>query len=113
MDIHDMRASSEAGNKHILVIGDRASKFLFAFPLPNKTADNVAKKLRELLSTFGIPLSLRSGPGTEFAAEVVKHLRKWLNVTIDYGPPDRPKGSRNCREVGGWIHETLAELCKS
>ena len=23
------------------------------------------------------------------------------------------KGSRSCREVGGWIHETLVDLCKS
>ena len=23
-----------------------------------------------------------------------------------------PKGSRGCREAGGWIHETLVELCK-
>ena len=36
MDIHDMGARSEAGNKHLLVIVDRASKFLFVYPLPNK-----------------------------------------------------------------------------
>ena len=57
MDIQDMGARSEAGNKHLLVIVDRASKFLFAYPLPNKTAENVAKKLLELLLTFGISLS--------------------------------------------------------
>ena len=27
-----------------------------------------------------------------------------------HGPPEGP---RSCREVGGWIHETLVELCKS
>ena len=64
MDIHDMGARSEAGNKHILVIVDRASKFMFAYPLPNKTPENMTKKLLELLLTFGIPLSLRSDPGT-------------------------------------------------
>ena len=65
---------SEARNKHLLVIVDRASKFLFAYPLPNKTAENVAKTVLELLLTFGIPLSLRSDSGTEFTAEVVHHL---------------------------------------
>ena len=70
MDIHDMAARSETGNRHLLVIVDRTSKFLFAYPLPNKTAENVAKKLLELLLTFGIPLSLRSDPRTEFTAEV-------------------------------------------
>ena len=76
MDIHKMGARSEAGNRDLLVIMDRASKFLFAYPLPNKTAENVAKKLLEVLLTFGIPLSLRSDPGTEFTAEVVQHLCK-------------------------------------
>ena len=39
----DMGARSEAGNKYLLVVVERASKFLLAYPLPNKTAENVAK----------------------------------------------------------------------
>ena len=49
MDIHDMGARSEAWNKHLLVIVDRARKILFAYPLPNKTTENAVKKLLELL----------------------------------------------------------------
>ena len=45
--------------------------YLFAYPPQNTTADDVAKKLLELLLMFGIPLSLRCDPGTEFTAEVV------------------------------------------
>ena len=69
-----MGTRSEAGNKHLLVIVDRASKLLFAYPLPNKTAENVAKKLLDLLLTFGILLSLCSDPSTDFTAEVIQHL---------------------------------------
>ena len=101
MNIHDMGASSEAGNKHLLVIVDRASKFLFAYPLSDKTAENVAKKLLELLSTFEIPPSLHSDPGTEFTAEVVQHLCKWLNVTIDYGPTDHLRAQGAIERLGG------------
>ena len=100
MDIQDMGAKSEAGNKHLLVIVDRPSKFLFTYPLPIKTAENVAKKLLELLLTFGIPLSLRSDPDTEFTAEVVQHLCKWLNVTIDYGPTDHPRAQGAVERLG-------------
>ena len=70
MDIYDMGARSEAGTKHLLFIVDRASKFPFAYPLPNKTAENAAKKLLELMLNYGIPLSLHSDPGTDFTAEV-------------------------------------------
>ena len=113
MDIHDMGARSEAGNRLLLVIVDRASKFLFAYPLPDKSAEGVAKKLLELLLTFGVPSSLRSDPGTEFTAEVVQHLCKWLNVGIDYGPADHPRAQGTVERMGGWLHETLVELCKS
>ena len=90
MDIHDMGVRSEAGNKFLLVV-DRAIKFLFLYPLPNRTAENVAKKLLESLLTFGIFLYLRSDPGTEFTADVVQHLCKWLNGTINFGPSDHPR----------------------
>ena len=113
MDIHDMGARSEAGNQHLLVIVDRGRKFLFAYPLPNNTAENIAKKLLELLLKFGIPLSLRSNPGTEFTAEVVQHRCKWFNVAIDYGPTDHPRAQEAVERLGGWIHETLVELCKN
>ena len=101
MDIHDMRARSEAGNKYLIAKVDRATKFMFAYPPPNKTAKNVAKKLLELLVTFGIPLSLRSDPGTEFTAEVVQHFCKWLNMTIDYGPTDHPRAQGAVERLGG------------
>ena len=101
MDTHGMGARSEAGNKYFMVVVDIASKFMFANPLPNKTTENVAKKLLKLLLTFGIPLSLRSDPGTEFTAEVVQHICKWLNVTIDYGPLDHPR-TQGAVEMLGW-----------
>ena len=100
-NIHDMGARSEAGNKHLFVVGDSAGKLLFTYPLLITTAENVAKKLLELLLTFGIPLYLRSDPGTEFTAEVVQHLCKWLNVTIHYGSTDHPRAQGAVERFGG------------
>ena len=71
-----MGVRSEAENQYPLVVVDSARKFGFAYPLPNKTAENVAKKLLDLLLIFGISPWLRSDPGTEFTAEVVQHLGK-------------------------------------
>ena len=100
-DIHDMGARLKAGNKYLLIVVDRASKFLFACLLPSKTVQNVAKKLLELLLRFGIPLSLRSDLGTEFTAKLVQHLCKWLNVTIDYAPSDHPRAQGAVERLGG------------
>ena len=112
-DIHNKGARSEAGNRHLLVVVDRASKLLFAYPLSNKTADNVAKKLLKLLLTFGISLYLRSDPGTEFTAAVSQHLCKWPNVTIDYGLSSHPGVQGDVERPGRSIHEIPVELCKN
>ena len=48
MDTHHMGARSEAGNKYLLVVVGTSSKFLLAYPLPNKAADNVVKTLLDL-----------------------------------------------------------------
>ena len=95
-----MGSKSEAANKHFLVIEDRASKLLFTYPLPNKTAENMAKKLLELLLTFGIPLSAqRSRHGVHRRDCPVPLLLAQRDDRLwTYRPP---KGSRSCREVGG------------
>ena len=104
IDIQDMGATPKAGDKYLLVVVDRASKFLFAHSIPNKTAENVAKTLLEFLLIFGIPLSLRNDPGTELTADIAQDLRKLLNMTIDYGPLDHPRAQETVESLGGWIH---------
>ena len=58
----------------MLVILDKASKFIFDFPFPTKEAMGVAKAVLDVALTFGLPVLLRSGPDTEFTAEAVEHL---------------------------------------
>ena len=98
MDIHDMGEKSGTGNEYLLVIVDKASKFLFAYSLPTKADSNVAKKVLNFILTFGVTLSLHRDPGTEFTADVVAHLCQWLNVNSITAPlttlerNDRQKG---------------------
>ena len=108
-----MGVKSDAGNKVLLVAADKASIFLFASPLPTKEALGVARKLLEVTLTFGLPLYVRSDPGSEFTAEVIQHLCKWLNVTIAYGPADHPRAQGTVERLGGWLHEALGELCRT
>ena len=113
VDIQDRGVKSDAGNKVLLVEVDKASKFLFALPLPKKEAIVVARKLLEVMLTFGLPLYVRGDPGSEFAAEVMQHLCKWSNATIAYGPADHPRAQGTVERLGGWVHEALKELYKT
>ena len=63
--------------------------------------------------TFGLPLYVRGDPESEFTAEVMQHLCKWLNGTIAYGPVDHPCTQGTMERLGGWLHEALGELCKT
>ena len=113
IDFQDMHRTSASGNRYILLIVDRASKFLFAFPTPTKEAAPVSRIMLNLCLTFGIPKAIRSDKGGEFAATVVSDLCRWLRVSLDYGPTDHPRGQGAVERVGAWMHDTLSELCKS
>ena len=111
MDIHDMGARSEAGNKHLLVIVDRASKFLFAYTLPNNTAENTAKKLIELLLNYGIyiPVSTQR-PRHGVHPGSCPTLLQIAQRDDRHGPTDHPRAQGAVERLGGWIYETLMKL---
>lgn len=113
MDIQDLHQVSAAGNRYLLVVVERASKFVFGYPLPSKSALEVSRKLLELMLTFGVPISLRSDAGGEFTATVVKHLCTWLHVSLDHGPADFARGQGAAERMGGWFQEILSILCQA
>ena len=86
MDRQDMKVTSAKGKQRLLVVVDRATKFLASFPLPGEETLGVSGKLLELLLTFGFPLSIRCHPAGGFTSEVMQHLCRWLQVPHDQQP---------------------------
>ena len=113
MDIQDMKVTSDKGNRYLLVVVDRASKFLAAFPLPTKDALSVSRKLLGLLLTFGLPFSIRTDMGSENVARVMRNLCNWLKIPLDYGPVNHPRAQGAVERMGGWLQEVLSLLCVS
>ena len=105
--------TSDKGNRYLLVVVDRASEFLTAFPLPMKEAVGVNRKLLSLFLTFGLPLSIRCDPGGEFVADVMEHLCRWLRVSLDHGPTNHPRAQGAVERWGGWLEEVLNQLYHS
>lgn len=73
IDIQHMKRVSATGNRYLLMIVDRATKFLLYPPL-TKSAESLVRELVKLCLTFGVPLFIRSDGGGEFTAEVVNHV---------------------------------------
>lgn len=69
VDIRDFKQESLAGNRYVLVVLDRSSKCLSAYPLRSQEALRVGRKLLELLLTFGVPRSIRSNAGGELTCK--------------------------------------------
>lgn len=113
MDILKFDVPSQSGHVYVLLVVDRASKFPFGFPLANKQAINVARKLLDLFLTLGVPLCISCDGGREFTADVVKHVCRWTQADIRFGPSDHPRGQGAVERLGGWLQEMLSELCKS
>ena len=101
MDIQDLKQELRDGNRYLLVVVDRASKFLFAYPLTSTDATGASRKPLELLLAFGVPLSIRSDAGEEFKAQVVKLLCHWLKMSIDYDPANHPRAQGAVERVRG------------
>ena len=102
MYLQDMKHIYSAGNRYMLIVVDRDSRFLFAYPLVSKDSAGVTRKLLELLLTFGVPMSIRSDEGGEFTAKVLAHLCQWLKVSLDHGHAGHPRsqGLRRGWETG-------------
>lgn len=78
--LQGMKQISSAGNSGLLDVVDRASKFVFAYPLESKGSVSVARKLLASFVIYGGTLSTGSDAGGEFTAKVVAHWCQWLKV---------------------------------
>ena len=111
IDLMSVGTESLSGNRYLLLVVDKASKFPFAFPLPSKQAEEVARHLLQLCLTFGVPRVVRSDGGGEFEARCIQHLCRWLKADIQHGPAEHPRGQGAVERLGGWIQDVLSELC--
>ena len=101
MDIQDFHQVSSNGNRYMRVVVDRASTFLFEYPLASKGALEVSRKLMERTLTFGVPQSIMCDAGGRFTAQVVGPLCRWVDVTLTHGPADFARSQGAVERMGG------------
>ncbi|XP_068240240.1 uncharacterized protein [Palaemon carinicauda] len=96
------------GNKSILTIMCRSTRFPIAIPLKNISAKNIATNLIHTFSNFGIPKVLQSDQGTNFTSDLFREVLKELNVlTVNcsvYHPESQGALER--------FHQTLKSMLK-
>ena len=85
---------TKAGNKCILVVGDYATKWLEAYPLPDHKAATVATCLvNNFISRFGIPRQIHSDQGRDFESSLFSQMCQFLGIDKTRMSPWQPSSN--------------------
>ena len=97
-------------NRYLLTVVDEYSRFPFAFPCPDMSAQTVIKCLCELFSVFGMPAYIHSDRGTSFMSSELKEFLTSRGVAVSRTTPYNPQGNGQCERYNGiiWKSITLA-----
>lgn len=77
--------------KYILVIIDIFSKYVYMFPLKEKSSENIAKWLMKIFLSGDIPMVLHSDNAQEFTSEIVNNVCIQFNVIQKNGSVYSPQ----------------------
>ncbi|CAF4110010.1 unnamed protein product [Rotaria sordida] len=89
---------------------DHFSKYTWTFPLRNKSAVEVAEKLRQLFFTFGPPHILYSDNGREFISSVITELKVLFpDVVFIRGRPRHPQSQGCIERANGVLCDALGK----
>ena len=94
IDILGPITTSQDGNVYILMLVDQFTKWLECWPLPNQTAELIAKKVvKDFISHFGVPLEIHLEQGKNFDSSLVKVVCDCLEITKTQTTPYRPSSN--------------------
>jgi transposase InsO family protein len=85
---------TQAGNVYVLAFVDAFSKFVVAYPIPNRTADTVADiMVNDLFARYGPPQTLVSDNAQEFVGEVMTRTFEVTGVARRLTTPRHPQAN--------------------
>ena len=100
---------SQVGNRYILVIQDRLSRWLMFCPMTNQSAETVVRVfLTKWVCVYGVPKKLISDRGTNFVSELFHELHKFLGIRPSNTCAYRPQGNGMNERSHQGLHQYLA-----
>lgn len=106
-DFFDMPPFQGTGNRHILVVVDHFSKFVWAKAFPNKDSLTVLQYLKSIFDVFGFPEALFSDNAKEFNSKILLvYLDHYAKSAKRSGRPYHPQSQ-------GVVERTNRKLAES
>ena len=98
---------SSSKNRFLLIMVDEYSRFPFAYPCSDISADTVIRCLTSVFTTFGTPSYIHSDRGTSFMSVAVKNFLLRHGVSSSRSTPYHPTGNGQCERYVGIIWKTI------
>jgi transposase InsO family protein len=98
---------SATNNHYILTVIDEFSRFPFAFPCADITANTVIRCLNNLFSLCGTPESIHSDRGAQFMSDAVRQFLLERNIAQTRTSPFNPAGNGQCERFNGTIWKSV------
>lgn len=80
MDMVGPLPRSKAGNRHVLVVCDYATRYPEAIPVKSMEADVIADELVAIFSRMGLPDEILSDQGTNFTSKLMRNVCELLKI---------------------------------
>ena len=100
-------------NSYLLTIVDEYTRFPFAYPCAEQTADVVIQCLNNLFSIFGMPSFIHSDRGAAFMSDKFRRFLVEKGVAQSRTTPYNPTGNSQCERFNGIIWKTVRLATKS
>jgi hypothetical protein len=72
---------SAQGHKHVIVFIDTFSRFIEMIPIDDLTAETAATALIQIMGRYGIPATILTDNGTQYANKVMDQINTILEIT--------------------------------
>ena len=109
-DILKVPRSSE-GHQYILTFQDYFTKFLYATPIMDQTAETVTSEFIKMCSIFGVPAILHSDQGGCYESNMFKEALRGLGVVKSHTSSYNPKCNGMVERSNRSILQLLRCLC--
>ena len=98
---------TKSRNRFILTMVDEYSRFIFAFPTTNTTAESAMECLLSLFSLFGMPDYIHSDRGAAFVSDRYQKFLHERGIATSYSSAYNPKGNGQCERYNGLLWRAI------
>lgn len=91
MDIHGPLPESDAGNSYIVVVGNYYTRWMEAYPIPNREATSCNNIGQWIFCRFSIPEQIHSDQGKQFESDIIAEICKLLKINKTRTTPYHPQ----------------------